>query len=352
MVVFFLLVQTIPRTRWFWVEKQTSVISKKPLLFLLSKQGLKGLGITQIYSIANQRAQEAGRPGQPRIDVDISWMVRKYYPRLSVPRAIDALISVFGKLRSMGFSVTLVFDPRSRHHTKKASIRRTHNREWARADAVKVKIALMNVSRQLKSCPDEEQTGLLQEQKVLLKKNRAAETLLSNSLLPDDFMDRLRDELNNNPQTRDVMCITGEFQADSCLARRMIHQETDVLLANDSDLPCLVGRPCLIIKDFRMNKQSDLFDIEIASGFLITINNVASYLGIPENHPSLKRAIFPLFDGVEDARARYICEKEIQAARIPSSVWSQIQQPAEKSSYLLLASIGGECEEVVHFKGY
>jgi hypothetical protein len=41
MVVFFLLVQTIPRTHWFWVEKQTSVISKKPLLFLLSKQGLK-----------------------------------------------------------------------------------------------------------------------------------------------------------------------------------------------------------------------------------------------------------------------------------------------------------------------
>jgi hypothetical protein len=232
-------------------------------------------------------------------------MVRKYYPRLSVPRAIDALISVFSKLGSMGFSVTLVFDPCSRHHTKKASIQRTHNREWARADAVKVKqIALMNVSHQLKSCSDEEKTGLLHEQNVLLKKNCAAETLLSNSLLPDDLMDRLSDELHKDPRTRDVMCITGEFQADSCLARRMIHQETDVLLANDSDLPCLVGRPCLIIKDFRMNKQSDLVGIEIASGFLETINNVASYLGIAENHPSLKRAIFPLIDGVKDARTR------------------------------------------------
>jgi hypothetical protein len=100
------------------------------------------------------------------------------------------------------FSVTLVFDPCSRHHTKKASIRCTHNREWACANAVKVKIALMNISCQLKSCSDEEQTGLLQEQNVLLKENCAAETLLSNSLLPDDFMDRLRDELNNDPQTR------------------------------------------------------------------------------------------------------------------------------------------------------
>jgi hypothetical protein len=137
---------------------------------------LKGLGITQIYSIANQRAQVAGRPGQPRIDVDISWMVRKFYPRLSVPRAVEALISVFGKLASMGFSVTLIFDPCSRHHTKKASIRRSHNREWARADAVKVKITLMNVGRQLKSCLDEERVVLLHQQDVLLKKNRAAET--------------------------------------------------------------------------------------------------------------------------------------------------------------------------------
>jgi hypothetical protein len=201
----------------------------------------------------------------------------------------------------MGFSVTLIFDPCSRHHTKKASIQRSHNHEWARSNAVKVKIALMNVGHQLKSCSDEERTVLLHQQDVLLKKNRAAETLLSSSLLPDDLMDRLHDELHKDPRTRDVMCITGEFQADSCLARCMIHKETDLVLANDSDLPCLAGRPCLLIKDFRVSKQSDLVGIEIASGFFETINNAASHLGIAENHPSLQRATFPLLDGVDDA---------------------------------------------------
>jgi hypothetical protein len=42
---FFLLVETIPRTHWFWAEKPTSVISKKNLAFLLSKLDLMSLGL-------------------------------------------------------------------------------------------------------------------------------------------------------------------------------------------------------------------------------------------------------------------------------------------------------------------
>jgi hypothetical protein len=58
------------------------------------------------------------------------------------------------------------------------------------------------------------------------------------------------------------------------------------------------------MKEFRINKESDLIDIEIASGFLQTIIHAASDLGVAENDASLKRAIFPLLDGVEDPRTR------------------------------------------------
>jgi hypothetical protein len=237
---------------------------------------VKGLSIAQVYAIAIHRAQQAGRPFQPSIDVDISWLVRKFYPRLSVPRAIDALIAVFANLISLGFFVTLVFDPPERHHTKKASIRRSHNREWSRADAIKAKIALLKLGTALKQCSEEDRAGLLMKKNALLKRIRAAESLLSSSLLPEDLMDRLCDQVGERLPMCNVRCICADFQADSCMARRMIEKQTDIILANDSDFACLVGRPCILLKDFNISKGSELFGIEIALAFFETIRDAAS----------------------------------------------------------------------------
>jgi hypothetical protein len=75
---------------------------------------ISDLSIDHIKEIAIRIAGVNGRDdGHPRIFVDASWLEQKKKNQCG---------EIIGVLKATGFDVTVVFDPKSRHHSKVASI--------------------------------------------------------------------------------------------------------------------------------------------------------------------------------------------------------------------------------------
>jgi hypothetical protein len=89
---------------------------------------LKNLTVAQIFFIATDRLKrnQGNRTTtrqSPRIDIDISWVVRTFGKGNEDSR-IYCLLNIAKALTEVGFLVNLVCDGVERHHSKRATISR------------------------------------------------------------------------------------------------------------------------------------------------------------------------------------------------------------------------------------
>jgi hypothetical protein len=102
---------------------------------------------------------------------------------------------IIGVLKATGFNVTVMFNPKSRHHSKVASIGRSGKREKARLDAYSVRFEAKLVSNQLLNglCTNDELEKKLEGLHAQAKKNENAPIC---TLISLTFVDDLTEQLS------------------------------------------------------------------------------------------------------------------------------------------------------------
>ena len=110
--------------------------------------------------------------------------------------------------------------------------------------------------------------------------------------LPSTFIADLSDilEHNNAHKENEHNCkvekpLESSFQADSLIAKRAIEKKSHMLFSRDSDFLALVGKECVVIRDFTIRKEKKgkddannepLYNFELCSYALETHNSILS----------------------------------------------------------------------------
>jgi hypothetical protein len=264
---------------------------------------ISDLSLDHIKEIAKRISGVNGRhDGHPRIFVDASWLERKKTNRCG---------EIIGVLKATGFDVTVVFDPKSRHHSKVASISRSGKREKARLDAYSARFEAKLVSNQLvnESCTNDERIELEKKLEGLHAKAKKNENASISALLSPTFVDDLTEQLSQLPENSygcQVNCLTGRYQADSVISRYVQSGECDIVFSPDSDFSFLGGEKCLQICDFKLTK-SNLSGFVVKSGSKKTIQlavDSANVLQSVVKKLSFQEAECPILEGLDDPRLR------------------------------------------------
>jgi len=193
----------------------------------------------------------------PSIIIDANQMGMKM---LNMPGSPMLRIIAFAqKFAKEGIDVVIAADGTMRMHTKRASIQRAGNRECARITALTSKQELA-IHLQSNNINNEKIAEL---QKIVTKTESSA-----NNMLPDDFIDVLREEvdcLKTQSLGGDVMLKIAQYQADPMIARIILEGKADAVVSNDSDYAVYLGRKCLCIKEYSYKIRDGSIDKIILS---------------------------------------------------------------------------------------
>lgn len=314
---------------------------------------LTNVTLDELNTICCMRRDDSVKAGvqrgnKPTIDVDVSWVIRRF---ASIGKdAISNTLRLCFEFVRIGFVVVLVCDGSIRHHTKRATIKRSIQRYKSQITILEKRKRLMIIS-DLRTNTDSVSTinELNDEEEKLSNSIKRAEAALQSSPLVD-VGQSLYDELRNLIEsfTDDMIGDRGgvmtvcqaKYQADSVLAYRCNAGINDVVLGNDTDLAVHCGKKCFAIKDFKfsdmINEQNKIRDIEIFCSCLASLGTVAEKINIDINNN--KRVIkppTPLFEGIDDPKVRSLI-----AVGIGSDVTDKnIKSVTPKSLYTFLSNV-------------
>ena len=265
-----------------------------------------------LYRVACQRLEKSRASHavirvKPVIDVDASWVARSIRTQGGGSHAVIGIASIFAK---SGFDVNIVCDAPIRHHSKRVTSKREADHHRKRINYYWKKGELIDLQRKLQlPTTTQEEAGNFRED---IRKKSAEVTKLESALTHIDVGEGFYQELkdlapNENSSLNGKITIDrADFQADTKIAFRCIHHESDIVLASDSDLAALAGQRCLAIKQgYKFNiKKGEFHNATIFSGFEGTIDEVLIHS--PAGGATKAGAKYPLWDKQDDPKIRAI----------------------------------------------
>jgi hypothetical protein len=283
---------------------------------------LTNVTLDELLTIATKRSHveienDIDRSMKPTLDVDVSWMVRR--SAAARKDGLEHTMRVCEQFVKIGFNVVLVCDGSERHHTKRATIKRSVNRYKKQLDMLEKRKKLMSLSEERKNEDSVTKRAKIEkEEEKVSNQLKRLETGFQSKVI--DVGDALYEDIKDLIATFDdemlgangggIMVCQAKYQADSVIAHRCYKGISDVVLGNDSDLAAHCGEKCLGIKQFQFNestKENQLHDIELFASCKSTIIATANMISIDTTGKTTKRIRIPerpVFDGIEDPKVR------------------------------------------------
>ena len=164
--------------------------------------------------------------------------------------------------RYKGVHSIIVVDGPTRHHSKKATIERDTVYEQKKLDTLILRRTLLQLVEQSRKpeLPQEELVTIKGEIEKIEKTVTSNEKAIRARLLPDDFLDSLKDEVNKLKQDSGregtVKVIQAKTQADLVIEHLAVTGIIDGAVANDCDFVVVAGKSMMLIKDFKLGKPA------------------------------------------------------------------------------------------------
>ena len=202
-----------------------------------------------------------------RVDVDISWIVRKLTKCTDSMYQKTVATAVFlVTLKSLGFAVTPVCDPNQRHSTKRSSFERRAKSIKKDIESRAARFELLQLTEKIKSATKDgvDTASLTKEREEVIK---VAKYQSNYNVIPPDFAIHLHNHLSmhnmygeNSVGGSINNVLEGIYQADLPMAHRHTSRidESDMVIANDGDFAMYVGREMIQLRNFkycRKNKE-------------------------------------------------------------------------------------------------
>jgi hypothetical protein len=260
------------------------------------------------------------RSSRPIIDVDASWLYRKFLYKSKSSCCLPLLIRFCCYFTTLGFDILLICDGSTRHHSKRATVERRSATKRSQHTLYTTKLKLVEISNRIASTDSLSDKQKIEiEQQQLIKKIKSLENVLQNSMsdVGDNFYTNIKHEISlltlnelGSAGAR-IEVIQSEFQADSTIAHRCFHRISEIVFTSDSNLAALCGCQCVAIKEFNFkenyNRNNSLVkDIKIFSPDFATIESIARSIHIDVSLPNnrIKKSQHHVFEGISNIRFR------------------------------------------------
>jgi hypothetical protein len=137
---------------------------------------IENLTINNIFSLIQHRKllRRLHDLGQPCVDVDASWVVRKFF-NLSYDDRVTQLMRLCMVFIWKGCRVNIVFDGTTRHHSKRATTKRYVDGYKTKIEYQVARGALSNLNNSLKRAVTEVEVLNINNEITTIKKNRSME---------------------------------------------------------------------------------------------------------------------------------------------------------------------------------
>jgi hypothetical protein len=319
---------------------------------------INGLSLDQLYIIASNRFKQnqnndeissSRRRLRPSIDIDVSWVIRGF-AKGNVECRVGTLLRIATAFTDVGFYVKLVCDGILRHHSKRATIKRKSDQQKKKIELVLRKSQMMILSQRIIASDSIEERAEFDETK---KEMQTKILKLENEMQRSSFdvgelfliylhntLSKLtgtvdEDDEEDVEQKKITICISM-FQADSVMASRITHKESEILLTCDSDQAALLGVDCMCIKNFKIKedrKKTTIENIDLFFADARTYQTTINTINIPNDSKQLSKATYPVFDGVDDPRLRALvavslgCDVNLRAILTPAALLKFLNSP-------------------------
>ena len=188
----------------------------------------------EVATIVRYFHREWNGVGDPTIDVDASVYLYKFINTKNGP--INELAELLVSWATQGVDVTCVLDPLCgvRDHTKRASVKRSSDRNRKRLYAFEAKAKLMRFGHHVQNpgstpprdfLPDKAREDIAKLESII----KAAETSANGAVMAEDLPFLLQESLNDLDRPTGsgaVSVIVAKTQADSTIAYRLLHGPT------------------------------------------------------------------------------------------------------------------------------
>jgi hypothetical protein len=199
--------------------------------------------------------------------------------------------------------VLIVCDGNRRHHSKKSTTKRIIESHKLKREYHRLKSALTSGL----SLPDE--TNKIKDRlKKLDKKISASSIDVGDKLFEETKMgiEKYSNEKQRNKQLiqEHLVVIQAEFQADSVIAYRMIHNISSLVLATDSDQAMHCGEACCCIKEYAISKNNSLERMSIFVATYETLKKTLGCINLPVTSEQIVVPKYPFLNIVSNPNVR------------------------------------------------
>ena len=196
--------------------------------------------------------------GPPVIDIDASWIVRRYM-NVSDDCRINYLMKLCLLLLKEGCCVNIVCDGDKRHHTKRSTTKRL-------VDCYRNKMDYHLMKCKLSSLVDDvvEEAEIRKKLNSMEKKVSEVFVDVGNKLFDEiqARISKLKEDRNSNLIYERLTVEQAEFQADTVIAYRTTRSMNHLVFTSDLDQAIHCGAMRVCVKEFTMklNNKTDVLE--------------------------------------------------------------------------------------------
>ena len=207
------------------------------------------LNLKELIEIAKSRRNDCSNgdellPGPPVIDIDASWIIRRYL-NVSDDCRINYLMKLCLLLMNEGCWVHIVCDGEVRHHSKRATTKRL-------VDCYRNKMNYHLLKCQLASSENDctDVTDIRKKLNAMEKKVSENFVDVGNKLFEEirNRISNMKKDRNSNLVYERLTVEQAEFQADTVIAYRTTRSMNHLVFTSDSDQAIHCGAMCVCVK--------------------------------------------------------------------------------------------------------
>ena len=213
-------------------------------------------------------------------------------------RAIQAIGEAVQSFVQKGIDVTIVFDGKYRHQSKRDAIRRRANGDKDQVQLVQLRSQLL-ANGEDPDATDEDESNA---EEIAIKIRRLESAAVSN--LPSNFAAEVQTHLQSisTQFTGKITYIGTPYQADPSLARLALNMEVEAVVTTDSDFAMYVGPGADGISDVML--KPEVVGNSIRSCQLSTSQSSCKAFIDSLGHEWANLPKHPFFDQLEDPKVR------------------------------------------------
>jgi hypothetical protein len=196
----------------------------KELTYQLLNLNIHELDKIVQFRMKNALDAKVQRRPRPTVDIDVSWVVRRY-ESVGI-NGVETLITISNVFANLGYDVVLICDSACRHHTKIDYIKRRVKLLQSQLTILQKRSQLMIISAQYQTTKDKTEQQKISEQEIQLSeslKRMEAKFSAEKIDVGHNLFEQIKSKVSivNNATKINVGCIIvcqAQYQADSVIA--------------------------------------------------------------------------------------------------------------------------------------